>query len=195
MKVLIDNGHGENTYGKCSPDVSLREWSWTREVARMVVTELRKRGVDAELLVREDVDVRLGERVRRVNEECDETGRENVIVVSIHCNAAGSDGKWHTASGWSVYVGKNASGNSKRLAQSLYVVAESEGLQGNRSVPKSKYWVQNLAICRDTKCPAVLAENMFMDNREDCKFLLSREGKEKCVKVHVEGICGYLGIE
>ena len=26
MKVLIDNGHGENTPGKRSPDGRLREW-------------------------------------------------------------------------------------------------------------------------------------------------------------------------
>jgi len=33
MKILIDNGHGSNTPGKCSPDGRLREYSYTREIA------------------------------------------------------------------------------------------------------------------------------------------------------------------
>nr|DAT77576.1 MAG TPA: MurNAc-LAA [Caudoviricetes sp.] len=28
-------------------------------------------------------------------------------------------------------------------------------------------------MCRDTKCPAVLTENLFQDNKEDVEFLLS----------------------
>ena len=36
MKVLIDNGHGENTPGKRSPDGRLREWAYSREIADMV---------------------------------------------------------------------------------------------------------------------------------------------------------------
>lgn len=195
MKILIDNGHGENTPGKCSPDAALYEWSWTREIARCVVNSLRKQGYDAELLVREDSDVSLRERVKRVNAVCAEEGSKNVLCVSIHCNAAGRDGRWYNASGWSVYVGKNASVASKTLARTLYDVADSLDMQGNRSVPKGRYWVQDLAICRDTLCPAVLTENMFMDNREDVKFLLSREGKQKCVDVHVDGIIRYLEVK
>ncbi len=48
MKVLIDNGHGENTPGKRSPDGRLREWAYSREIADLVVAGLRKLGIDAE---------------------------------------------------------------------------------------------------------------------------------------------------
>lgn len=65
MKVLIDNGHGETTPGKRSPDGRLREWAYAREIADMVVTGLRKRGIDAERIVREDTDVSLSERCKR----------------------------------------------------------------------------------------------------------------------------------
>lgn len=30
MKILIDNGHGENTPGKRSPDGTFREYAYTR---------------------------------------------------------------------------------------------------------------------------------------------------------------------
>ena len=55
MKVLLDNGHGENTPGKRSPKWSdgsqLFEWEYAREIAKGVHNQLRAKGIDAELLV------------------------------------------------------------------------------------------------------------------------------------------------
>lgn len=57
MKVLLDNGHGENTPGKRSPKWSdgsqLFEWEYAREIAKGVYNQLRAKGIDAELLVKE----------------------------------------------------------------------------------------------------------------------------------------------
>ena len=33
LLVILDNGHGDNTKGKCSPDKRLLEWDWTREIS------------------------------------------------------------------------------------------------------------------------------------------------------------------
>ena len=41
MKILIDNGHGQETAGKRSPDGRLLEWSYNREIARRVVAALQ----------------------------------------------------------------------------------------------------------------------------------------------------------
>ena len=30
LTVILDNGHGANTPGKCSPDKSLLEYKWAR---------------------------------------------------------------------------------------------------------------------------------------------------------------------
>ena len=49
MKILIDNGHGVTTKGKRSPDGSLLEWAWTREIARHVVAKLNELGYDSKL--------------------------------------------------------------------------------------------------------------------------------------------------
>lgn len=193
MKVLIDNGHGENTPGKRSPDGRLREWAYSREIADMVVAGLCKLGIDAERIVKEDTDVPLSERCRRANAIYKETCKK-AILVSIHCNAAGNGSSWMSAKGWSVFVSNNASANSKKLAASLCEVVESLKLQVRRPAPKQPYWEQNLAICRDTNCPAVLTENFFQDNKEDVEYLLSREGKQAVVQIHVDGIIKYLGL-
>lgn len=192
MKILIDNGHGEETPGKCSPDKRLREFAYCREIAQRVSRELSLRNMNAILLVPERTDTPLKERVRKVNAWAKKLGSKNVLLVSIHNNAAGNDSKWYTASGFSVFVSKNASTNSKRLAQIFTENATAMGLMGNRCVPSEKYWVQSLAMTRDTICPAVLTENLFQDNEEDVKFLLSEDGKKAITSLHVNSIIQYI---
>jgi N-acetylmuramoyl-L-alanine amidase len=192
VEVLIDNGHGENTPGKCSPDKRLREYAYAREIARRVEKCLRCKGYDAQRIVEEETDVPLSERCKRVNDICKQVGTKNVLLVSIHNNAAGGDGKWHEARGFSAHVGLNASSKSKMLAQYLWNEAIQQGLKGNRSVPAAPYIAQNLSICRDTACPAVLTENLFQDNKEDVELLLSEEGKEKVTATHVNAIVNFI---
>lgn len=47
-------------------------------------------------------------------------------------------------------------------------------------------------ILKNTLCPSVLTENLFMDNQEDYKFLLSAAGKRAIVGLHVRAFCEYL---
>ena len=96
------------------------------------------------------------------------------------------------ASGWSVYISNNASSNSKKLANHLFDAAQKQNLKMRKPKPDQKYWTQNLAMCRDTKCPAVLTENLFQDNKKDVEFLLSEKGKNAIVNLHVDGIVQYI---
>lgn len=191
MKVLIDNGHGINTPGKCSPDKRLMEWAYTREIADRVAAGLCSAGIDAERLVMEETDIPLSERCRRANNIYRNTGKQ-AILISIHCNAAGNGADWMNARGWSVFVSNNASSNSKKLADSLAQVAKCIPVHIRKQTPSLMYWCQNLAICRDTNCPAVLTENFFQDNKEDVEFLLSEAGKQMVTQIHIDGIIAYL---
>lgn len=197
--VMVDNGHGRETCGKRSPDGRLKEWAWTRDVARRVVAELRDCGCDARLVTPEDADVSLKTRVARVNAVCKSAGKKQCVLVSLHVNASGGDGKWHDACGWSVYVSKNASDKSKKLARLMTERAMGMGLMGNRSVPKEKYWTwswtkNDIYLLRETACPAVLTENGFMDNRDEVDFLTSDDGMAEMVLLHVESIIDYIGM-
>ena len=49
-------------------------------------------------------------------------------------------------------------------------------------------WEEQFYILKNTHCPAVLTENLFMDNEKDCKFLLSPEGIETITALHVDAI-------
>ena len=193
MKILIDNGHGSNTVGKRSPDGRLLEWKYSREIATAIVNSLKRLGCDAQLLTPESLDVSLGNRTARANVEARRAGgAAHCLLVSIHCNAAGSDGHWHSARGWGAYVGQNASKRSVILAKLLAHEAEMAGLRVRKPSPTQPYWHQNLAICRDTICPAVLTENLFQDNRQDVDYLLSGEGRQTIVQLHVNAIVKYI---
>ena len=205
MKILIDNGHGHNTPGKRSPDGKFREYAYNREIAKRIVADLIDRGHDAELLVPEEEDIPLKERVRRVNAAClshqssparpgiSPTGHHNVILVSIHVNAAGNGSKWTNATGWSVYTCKGETVSDK-LAECLCEAA-IKNFPGKRI--RTDYsdgdtdWEENFYILRHTLCPAVLTENFFMDGL-DLEFLQSKAGKQAIVDTHVEGIIEYI---
>lgn len=185
--ICLDNGHGAETLGKCSPDKRLREYAYCREIVQLLSKKLKDNGYKVFIVTPETTDISLKERCRRINSEYIKN-HKNAISISIHNNAAGADGKWHTAKGWQVYVSLNASSNSKLIAKTIYDEALKLNQQGNRSIPKEHYWVQNLAMCRDTKCPAILTENLFQDNKEDVDFLLSEKGKQTIVNIHYNAI-------
>lgn len=192
MKVLIDNGHGENTAGKCSPDKRLMEWAYTREIADMLVSGLRKKGIDAERIVRENIDVSLTERCRRVNEY----KASEVILISIHCNAAGSGTTWMQGHGWEAWTSVGQT-KADKLATCFYDAAEKHlpGMAIRKDTSdgdpdkESQFY-----ILKHTNCPALLTENLFQDNKEDVEFLLSAKGKQAIVELHISGIIKYLGL-
>lgn len=192
MIILLDAGHGESTPGKRSPDGRLREYKYCREIANRVREELIKKGFQVELVVTDNTDVPLMERCRIVNQYCDKYGKANTVLVSIHCNAAGSGIDWMNARGWSVFISNNSSSKSKKLAECLFNAAQDESLALRKYSQTQVYWKQNLAICRETYCPTVLTENLFQDNKEDVEFLLSEKGKEVIVRLHVNGILNYI---
>ena len=194
MKILIDNGHGNNTLGKRSPDGKFREYAYNREIAKHIVADLIDRGHDAELIVPEDNDISLEERVRRANKICLASDPSCVILVSIHVNAAGNGSKWTNATGWSVYTCKGQT-SSDKLAECLCAAA-IKNFPGKRI--RTDYsdndpdWEENFYILRHSLCPAVLTENFFMDNKSDLEYLQSKAGKQAVVDTHIEGIIEYL---
>ena len=203
MLVIIDNGHGFDTAGKCSPDKRLLEYKYTREIAMMLSAELKKKGVYTSLIVPENNDVPLSLRVRRVNFLCTQYGADNCCFVSIHCNACPpNDNKWHSARGWSAWTSVGQT-KGDMLGQAMYEAAEKV-LAVNYAKTKPSTMIRrdksdgdddfeaNFTVLRYTKCAAVLTENLFQDNKDDVDYLLSPQGKSDIVELHVQGIMSFI---
>ena len=46
----------------------------------------------------------------------------------------------------------------------------------------------NFWVLRKTVMPAILSENFFMTNREECKLLLSEDGRDRIANIHFQMI-------
>ena len=210
MVILIDNGHGSNTEqnGKFSPRLTsgmnisseftnggrFREWKYNRVIAKQVVDILSSMGYNANLLVPEDKDITLSERVRRVKTVCNNVGASNVLLISVHANAVGDGSEWMDAKGWEAYTTRGET-ISDKLAEYLYSRADKnlpgrkireDWTDGDRDKEADFY------IIKKAPCAAVLTENFFYDNKDDLKYLTSEEGIHGVVRLHVEGIIDYI---
>lgn len=195
MIVILDNGHGNNTPGKRSPDGVLREYAYTREIARLIKEKLEsEHGIEIILLVPEEEDISLGERCRRANQIYTKQAKCDAILISIHLNACTDGSCWGKGVGFEAYTYYGVS-KSDILAECLYEAAEkylpgkimrTDLSDGDKDKESGFY------ILKHTIMPAVLTENLFMDNKKEYEFLLSPEGKEAIVNLHVQGILDYI---
>lgn len=195
FRLLFDYGHGRKTPGKRSPDGRLEEWKYVREVGRNVASYFRDTlKMDIDEIVTNDDDVPLADRVAKVNKIVAANPGQQCLLCSVHVNAAGTGKDWMSARGWSIFIAKNASKTSEAFANAFYDAAVELKQKPRLYLPTQKYWTAGYYILRNTKCPAVLTENFFMDNRQDTDFLLSKEGRQLVENIHILGISKYLGL-
>lgn len=206
MIVILGTAHLGTTPGKCSPDKKFRECEFSREIVQKIKQELEANGVTTFIdylplepndqmkasTYKQEQSKELIWRVNYVNNLCSKYGANNCLYVSVHVNAAGMGIEWMNARGWLVYTSK---GNTKSdlLADLLYKKAKEllPSVRSDFSDGDADY-ESNFYVLAKTKCPAVLTENLFQDNKADVEFLTSEEGKNAIVKVHVDGILDYI---
>lgn len=194
MKILLDAGHGIDTPGKRSPDGAFREYLWNRQIADLVLEDLSIDGYNVGLVVTETNDIPLITRANRVNAICSKYGKDDVLLVSIHSNAAGNGKDWMNAVGWSCYTTKGET-KSDILAECLY--DSFERAFPDRRIRKDmqdgdRDWEESFYIIQKTKCPAVLIENFFYDNKEECHWLLQDAVKVRIAMAIEQGIKEYV---
>lgn len=185
MKVIIDNGHGINTAGKRSPvwpdGSQLFEYEFNRDIAKQLSRALDAYGIENILIVPEIEDIPLKERVKRINAYYKEN--PDSFLVSIHANAGGG-------TGWEVFTSKGET-KSDKLADSFAMCAEislpnfriRKDMTDGDSDKEANFY-----ILRNTICPAVLTENLFMDTKKDCDFIMNEKGRLEIVELHLNAI-------
>ena len=197
--VILDNGHGINTPGKCSPSKSLKEWEYNRDIVTRIKNVLTQLGIQYRILVPETKDISLTTRVKRANNIYNELKRKgyHTILISVHVNAAGN-GTWEKATGWSAYTSKGKTKGAV-LANAIYDAATKILTPLNKKIrtdwsDKDPDYEENFTIITKTICPAVLTENFFMDSKTDCEWLLTEKGRQTIADIHIHGILNYIDI-
>ena len=178
MKIAIDAGHGLNTQGKrCLKAIDsnqTREWWLNDRIADRLQKELANYK-DCEVLRVDDTtgrtDVSLEDRVAKANA----WGAD--VYLSLHHNA-GLGGK----RGGGIMVFYYSSKEERRVqATALYnCVVKHTDLAGNRA---SKVSNTAFYVLRNTKMPAFLLENGFMDSTTDTPIILTEAHANKTVQI------------
>lgn len=224
--IILGTAHLGTTPGKRSPDGKFREAVWSREICKELCHKLSAYGYKCEIdyeplnpspsmkgaTLKQQQNNELAARVNFVNSLCKKHGASNCLYISIHVNAAASDGKWHLAGGFSVYTSQGKT-KSDILAECIYNRAETSlteyskwmdagkklGCYDSKQRPfrtdtsdGDKDMEAGFYVLRATNCPAVLVECMFQDNKSDVEFLTSEVGRHAIVRTLMEGIIDYI---
>ena len=193
---LLDNGHGGiidgiyQTLGKRSPmwpdGTQLFEGEFNRAIIDRVAEMCTHKGLRFVKIAPGQNDMPLPDRTNLANEIFrQEYNKENGILpvfLSVHANGF----KNSNAKGWEVYTSEGET-KSDKFATIFYRGAENEfGGHKFRSDrydgdpdKESQFWV-----LRKTVMPALLTENFFMTNYENCKILLSEDGRDRIAQFH-----------
>jgi N-acetylmuramoyl-L-alanine amidase len=197
---IFDNGHGGiidgiyQTPGKRSPlwsdDKILYEGEFNRSIVNRLMILCKESGIDCVNLVDTQEDISLRERVEKANDiyrqQKDKDGK-NCIYVSIHANGFSKE----SANGWSVYT---SVGESKSDIVATILASKAEVEFPNEKMRKDTRdgdadKESNFYVLRKTVMPAILSENFFMTNFDNCHdYLLSEEGRDRIAKIHFEMI-------
>ena len=105
------------------------------------------------------------------------TSESNYIV---HANGFSDE----SANGWSVYTSEGET-KSDLIASVLLDKATAEFPDEKMRGTKE----EDFYVLRKTVMPAILSENFFMTNSDNChKYLLSEDGRDRIAKIHFEMI-------
>lgn len=182
--ILLDNGHGQETPGKRSPvwkdGRQLFEWEFSRDIVSRIISKCCRAGIRAVKLVPETFDVPLEERCKRANMwygRCN----GNCIVVSIHANAGGGTGFEVFTSPGQTKADPIATKLIEQLQKDFPEIKMRKDMTDGDPDKEAGFY-----ILKHTKVPAILAENLFMDNENDCRLLMSEDFRDKLADSYVK---------
>jgi N-acetylmuramoyl-L-alanine amidase len=187
--IGLDNGHGEETPGKRSPVTlglpQLMEWASNRDFVKRISEGLKRNGIPYKVLVPENKDISISERVKRAKEAgCS-------LIVSIHTNSGGGTGCE------AIIYEKDESGAKLGKLVNKHVSAMT-GLAIRSQGIISKIWINgkqvDSGLCRQgfiSGMTTIIAELAFHDNKRDLAFLRSDSARDLMADGVVRGICEF----
>ncbi|MGW8822197.1 N-acetylmuramoyl-L-alanine amidase [Paenibacillus lautus] len=180
-KVWIDAGHGGKDAGATGNGLQEKDIVLALSLAVKKRLEAEYDGVQVFLSRSSDVFLELAERTDKANA----AGAD--VLVSIHCNAGGGAG------GFESYRYTSASPGSVKLQNVIHSEVMSTITSYGASDRGQK--AANLHMVRESKMPAVLTENLFIDVAADAAKLKRPDVLDALARGHVNGIAKYLGLQ
>ncbi len=177
-KVYIGVGHGGSDPGAVK---YLVEKDIDLQMAKGCSDYLKEHNVDVLISRTGDIDSSINEKTTM----CNHWGAD--LALDIHNNAGGGEGfeVWHSVNGCK---GKVLAQNIEK--EVLKIGQKSRGLKTKKNAYGSDYF----GFIRQTKCPAIICEGVFVDNKADAA---KADTEEKCRAfgvAYAKGILATLGM-
>lgn len=177
-KVFIGVGHGGSDSGAVGCIVEKEE---NLVMALACRDYLTAHGVEVRMSRTKDEEDPVGEEVRECNAYAPD------LAIDVHNNSGGGDGfeVFHTLNGG---VGKTLAQNIEK--QVIKIGQNSRGCKTRRGQRGDYY-----AFVRDTKCPAVICEGVFVDSKADAEQAGTAAKQQAFGVAYAKGILDTLGIK
>ncbi|MEC2212657.1 N-acetylmuramoyl-L-alanine amidase [Bacillus paralicheniformis] len=181
-KVWLDAGHGgtdpgASGYGLQEKDVVLKIVKHAKSYL-----EANYKNVQVKLTRSTDVYYGLSKRASMANQ----WGAD--LFVSVHANAGNGKG-----TGFETFRYNGTGGNTLKFQECLHKeilsTMKTYGQISDRGLKQANY-----AVLRETRMPAVLTENLFIDRKEDADRLKDSGFLKAVGEAHARGIAKYLGL-
>ena len=155
-KIFIGVGHGGSDPGAVVG--SLKEKDINLVIATEVYNVLHRHGVTVQMSRVKDDNESLAEKIAEANKF------DPTLALDIHNNAGGGDG----AEVFHHYGG----GKGKTLAENILseIVKIGQNSRGAK-IKKNENGYDYFAFIRETKCPSVIVECAFLDNKTDVQII------------------------
>jgi N-acetylmuramoyl-L-alanine amidase len=178
MKIVLDAGHGGHDPGAVAN--GLREKDLTLAIVKHIGRLLSEyEGVEVHYTRTDDRFLELSERAAIANK------LNADYFISVHINAGGG-------TGFESYV-YNGGVSAATVAYQNVIHGEiMKAIGGVRDRGKKR---ANYAVLRETKMPALLTENLFIDNPSDAAKLKSEQFLLQIAHGHVQGIVKAFGLK
>lgn len=184
IKITLDAGHGGTDAGASGNGI--REKDITLELILAINEKLKNyKGVQTLLTRSTDVFVSLDDRTNMSNK----FGAD--VFLSCHINAATDV----SARGWQSHIYNGVNDSKTTAYQNVIhgeVINSIKDFSGVVDRGKEK---NNFAVLRQTTCPAILTENLFITNASDSALLKRNDFIQAVADGHVTGLEKFLGLE
>jgi N-acetylmuramoyl-L-alanine amidase len=178
MKFVLDPGHGGHDPGAVANGLKEKDLTLTivKHIGRMLG---EYENAEVFYTRTDDRYLSLEERAAIANK------LKADLLISVHINAGGG-------TGFESYI-YNGNVSAATIAYQNVIHAEIMKAIGNvRDRGKKR---ANYAVLRETKMPAILTENLFIDNPNDAAKLKSEQFLLQVAHGHVEGIAKAFGLK
>ena len=181
QELVLDPGHGGTDSGAVGN--GLKEKELTLDLAKRTKKYIEDNysGVNVHMTRTTDKTLSLKERTDFAN------NKKADLTVSIHINAGGG-------TGYEDFIYNGGVGASTKKAQDLIHAAVMKEIKDYKVKDRGQK-TANFHMVREPKGPAILTENLFIDDKDDAALLKKSAFKDDIATGHGKAIASFLGLK